>query len=507
MATKFFLRTKQEKGTASLYTRINRPKFGITNWYLCTKIKVSIESWTKAEKSSKALNNYYSTDEGAAVQKRIAEVEAIIRDYFKECTVSADEAKRELEDSISNVVNEEGIKAKEETEKRQKERKENRLCGIANYYQHFVDGINDGTIRRKREQKLYKKSSVSVWRFFGRYLADYLKLKDAESMTFDQIDKVFADGFVIYLENLGLMSGTINKQIACFRRLCNAAANDSKNRNQISVSVWHEREVKDKEKRAEIALSDAEINALYDMSLAGIREKVRDVWMLGFFSGQRVSDYTRLTRDNFVRSENGVGMITLTQQKTDTEVFVPIIDDRVNEICEKYDYNFPKVNKRDVNRYIKEVLCELAKSVPSLSEIVQTRLTMQEREKEQLFISLEKRIRSGEKLHGDELKYYKRMKAYSVSHESGDLLWKRDKGGGIVKYKWELVGSHTSRRSAVTSLYNTGLLDAKDIMSISGHTTLKNFEGYIRRGAIEQAERIAEKVAKAREVSLMKKEA
>jgi integrase len=99
------------------------------------------------------------------------------------------------------------------------------------------------------------------------------------------------------------------------------------------------------------------------------------------------------------------------------------------------------------------------------------------------------------------------MKAYSVSHESGDLLWKRDESGSVVKYKWELVGSHTSRRSAVTSLYNTGLLDAKDIMSISGHDSLKNFEGYIRRGAVEQAERIAAKMAKARELSLTKKEA
>ena len=43
-------------------------------------------------------------------------------------------------------------------------------------------------------------------------------------------------------------------------------------------------------------------------------------------------------------------------------------------------------------------------------------------------------------------------------------------------------------------------------MSISGHTTLKNFETYIRRGAVEQAERIAEKAAKAKEVALNAKE-
>ena len=50
----------------------------------------------------------------------------------------------------------------------------------------------------------------------------------------------------------------------------------------------------------------------------------------------------------------------------------------------------------------------------------------------------------------------------------------------------------------MTSLYNTGLLDAKEIMSISGHKTLQNYENYIRRGAQEQAERIFDKVAKAK---------
>ena len=89
-------------------------------------------------------------------------------------------------------------------------------------------------------------------------------------------------------------------------------------------------------------------------------------------------------------------------------------------------------------------------------------------------------------------------------HESGDTLYKRDFAGRAIKERWELVGSHTSRRSAITSLYNTGLFDAKEIMSISGHRTLTNYENYIRRGAQEQAERIADKMAKAKNMKLKK---
>lgn len=506
MATTFFLRTKQTKGTANLYTRINRPKFGISNWYLCTQISVDVEAWNKAQKSLKAQAAYYSTEEGKKVQEKLVKIEGVIKDAFLSGLVVSAEDKSKLEQEIGNIVNEEGLKAKEETEQRQKEREEKKLCIIANYYAHFAEGIKSKTIRQKRENKVYQEGSVTVWRVFGDYLYNYLKIKGWESRTFDDIDKAFADGFVIYLENLGLMPSTINKQITCFRRLCNSAAEDGKNKNLTSVRVWHERDLKDKEKRAEIALSDEEINALYDMKLDGIREKVRDIWVLGFFSAQRVSDYTKLTKDNFSETKNGVPVITLTQQKTGNDVVVPILDDRVFKICKKYRYRFPKLDKRDINRYIKDVLCDLSESVPSLKELYRTQLSMKEREKEEGFIRMEKRIKSGEKLQGEELKYYKKMKAYAVTHESGSKLWKRDSAGFVVKCKWELVSSHTSRRSAVTSLYETNLLNAKQIMSISGHTTLKNFEGYIKRGAIEQAESIAEKLASIKELKLKKKE-
>ena len=505
MATKFFLRTKQTNGTANLYTRINRPKLSISNWYICTNISVSIESWNKAEKSPKALNAYYATDEGKAVQKRLNEVEALIRDSFANGTISAHEDKGKLERLIADIVNEEGIKAKEETEQRKKEREEKELCVIWNYYKYFLNAIKKGDIRAKGKE--YKRGSISVWETFGKHLKAYLSYKYAESMTFDQINRSFAGGFVSFLEGKELMIGTINQQITCFRRLCNAAVEDEKCTNAVSVKVWHERKAEDNEKRTEIALTDREINALYDMPLEGMREKVRDIWMIGFLSAQRVSDYSKLTRDNFKQTPNGLNVIVLKQKKTGNDITIPILDERVFELCRKYNYNFPKVSKDYLNDIIKQILKDLSVTVPSLAEWSRTLLCMKERQKEEAFISMRKRVEGGERLHGEELKRYKKMLAYAVEHESGDKLFKRDFSNAVIKQKWEMVSSHTSRRSAVTSLYNTGLFDAKDIMSISGHTTLKNFETYIRRGAIEQAESIAEKFAKAKEVTLKTKEA
>ena len=72
------------------------------------------------------------------------------------------------------------------------------------------------------------------------------------------------------------------------------------------------------------------------------------------------------------------------------------------------------------------------------------------------------------------------MEQYAREHDSKDgQLYKRDYEGRVIKAKWEMISTHTCRRSAVTQMYDSGLYDVRDMMSISGHTTLTNFETYI----------------------------
>nr|WP_320037199.1 hypothetical protein [uncultured Bacteroides sp.] len=63
------------------------------------------------------------------------------------------------------------------------------------------------------------------------------------------------------------------------------------------------------------------------------------------------------------------------------------------------------------------------------------------------------------------------------------LVFNYTKGGELVtetKEKWELVSSHTARRSAATNLYLTGRMKTYEIMQLTGHTTEKNFFRYIK---------------------------
>lgn len=61
----------------------------------------------------------------------------------------------------------------------------------------------------------------------------------------------------------------------------------------------------------------------------------------------------------------------------------------------------------------------------------------------------------------------------------------------ITKQKWELISSHTARRSGATNLYNTGRIRINEIMQVTGHTTEKSFMRYIKNSKQDNARKMA----------------
>ena len=508
---KFFLQTKKKSGTATLYARINRPSLGVKQWYVNTGIKVDVTEWTKAQSGAKYLTKYLSTEEGKKVQTLTGIVDGIIRNFFDGIKSVSTESKDLLAERIKAVVRLDADKAEEEVMQRElnaikakADDEKNRLCQVWNYYEFFLNGIKDGSIRHG-EQKRYTPSSISAWTTFGKHLKGFLDYRHSPTMTFEEIDRTTATAFITYLERKALMKATISQQTNHFRKLCNIAAEDGKNHNGTSLRVWKSHEQKDDEKRAEIVLSDREIDALYELKLSGHLEQCRDLWILGYFSAQRVSDYSNFTRDNFAINEDGTPVIRLCQQKTQTELEVPILDDRVFELCEKYNYHFPPLKRDAINRGIKAASKMLAESVPTLNQWEVTLLAAKEREKEQWFIETKERVEAGEKLHGEESKRYKRLMEYATEHDSGDFLYKRDYQGRVIRQRWELVSCHTTRRSMITSLHKSGLFSDREIMSVSGHSTIKSYEKYMKVKKTERATDIFNKFKKAKEIKMQKK--
>lgn len=506
---KFYLKTTKASGKSNLYIEVKRPKFGV-RWILNTEISVDVKDWTKAQSESKYLVKYFSTEAGQKVQTLMSTVEDVINNFFDSIDSVDQESKKNLLYKIHAVVRLDGNKAEEELKQREQdaikakaEEEENRLCQVWNYYEYFLSGIKDGSIRHG-EQKRYTDSSISAWTTFGKHLQGFLEFRLCPNMTFEDIDRTTATAFITYLESKELMKGTISQQINHFRKLCNIAAEDGKNRNGTSLKVWKSHEQKDEDKRAEIVLSDYEVDALYNMNLTGYVEQCRDLWILGYFSAQRVSDYSNFSRDNFGINEDGTPVIRLRQKKTETELEVPILDERVFEICDKYNYRFPNLKRDAINRGIKMACKMLAESVPTLNQWEVTLLAAKERDKELWYIDTKKRVEAGEKLHGEESKRFKRLQEYASEHDSGDMLYKRDYQGRVIRQRWELVSCHTTRRSMITTLHKSGLFSDREIMSVSGHSTIKSYEKYMKVKKTERATDIFNKFKKAKEIKLKK---
>ena len=408
-----------------------------------TGIMVGVAVWNKAHSSVKELAKFNATEEGKRVNGKAEEVDGVISKFFEGRKTISDDDKALLLKRIGDVVHLDAIKAEEELEKRRRDEERrkreedaSRLLTVMGYYEYFLAGIKDGSIRHG-EQKRYGASSLSSWVTFGKHLKGFLEAHGALKLTFEEIDRATPTAFTTYLESRQMMKSTIGQQINHFRKLCNIAAEDGKNRNGASLKVWSSCDAKDEEKRAEIVLTDGEIDALYNMRLEGYVEQCRDLWILGYFSAQRVSDFSVFSKENFAVNGDGTPVIRLRQKKTGTQLEVPILDDRVFDICDKYNYHFPSLGRDAINRGIKMACKQLAESVPSLNEWEVTLLSAKERDKEAWYIETRKRVEAGEKLHGEATKRYKRMMEYADAHDSGDMLYSRDYQGRVIRRRWD----------------------------------------------------------------------
>ena len=457
----FFTRTKNEKGYATLYTRIRKrsPKVDI---FVNSLIQVDIITWKKAKSGLDEWNKFLKTKDGKEIYSKMQDVDNAIDNLTEQGIYE----KSLIDEAVANVIykemreqqrikEEEERKAKEEQERMEAEKEAARKADVILFLQNYLSGIKNGSIKFKGET--YEKNTCKVWNsFYGilkRFYASY-------PFTWTDINKTLTDRFLCFMESEGYMVKSINKYLICFRAMVGYALEQGMHENTIALKSFSKKKVQESDKAKEIYLTGAELQALYEMKLDGLKETVRDVFLVGCYTCQRFSDYSRLERENFTTTAKGTRIVRIVQEKTGNSVVIPILNDNLLHIAEKYDYEIPKVNDVVLNRYIKLVLKELSVTVPSLSRLERTVLTMKERSKE----------------------------------ERGEVSYIRDAKGYVVKPRYELVSSHTARRSGITNLYLTGLFDSFQMMSVSGHKDEKTFNEYIKLSSDEIADAIAKKI-------------
>ncbi|ANH83555.1 hypothetical protein A8C56_23575 [Niabella ginsenosidivorans] len=177
-----------------------------------------------------------------------------------------------------------------------------------------------------------------------------------------------------------------------------------------------------------IYLNEQDIEKLHQPELEGIFDRVRDLLLLGCYTGLRFSDWGQLNQALITSSS-----IELFQTKTGGRVVIPMRA-QLQAIIDKYG-GFPNVmTNQEFNRHVKTV-CK------------QVGIT-------------------------DTVQYTEVKGAQRVV---------------IQQPKYELVSSHTGRRSFATNAYLSGM-PVPSIMAITGHRTEKAFLAYLRLTKEEHAQ-------------------
>ncbi len=296
------------------------------------------------------------------------------------------------------------------------------------FFEKFIELCKTRMNNRRGGQLLSYKTSREYARTY-RYVLDYERSANLH-VEFDDINQAFIDGFVTYLQSLKLATNTIGHKITCIKALMRSAFEQELTTNHKFQFIKNQTEESDS-----VALTEEEIQQLVDLDLSknARLERARDLFIVGCWTGLRFSDVSKLHKEHI----GDDGIINITQTKTNHNVYIPL-HPIVKEILEKYNYQLPELSNQKFNQYIKEV-CHLAKIDKSFMKSI---------------------TRGGVK----ETTTYK---------------------------KWQIVSSHTARRSFATNLYLSGF-PSISIMAITGHRTEAAFLKYIKVSRAEHAKKLME---------------
>lgn len=321
---------------------------------------------------------------------------------------------------------------------------------VAIYFGKIEEEVKDVVTFYSFTENFIKQSKIRVNETTGkkisyRTLNDYERLvsflKDFEQknkyeITFDSINLEFYYDFKNYLEEQNFSVNTIGKYIKTLKVFMNAATEQGYNTN---LSYKNKRFVKPVAESQNIYLNINELNSIIklDLSKNPAMDNARDLFIIGAFTGLRVSDFNGLTEKN-IKTFKGKRFFHVIVQKTGKYLPIPLHPE-VEKILKKNNGHPPnKMKNQDINDELPRIGAKA-----KIKEIIT-------------------------------IKYIK--------------------GGKEVvemKQKYKLIKNHTARRSFCTNAYIAGM-STLDIMAISGHSSEKTFLNYIKITADERALKIAE---------------
>ena len=287
---------------------------------------------------------------------------------------------------------------------------------------------NDKTIKTSGEHK--GASTMETYLIVLKDFNNFLLEKGREVIGFEDINLALIKEYETYLFNKKV-KGERTTATSTVGNKCVQLISIIKRAELYNLIDIHEAKLdkytKPKSRQGdenEISLSEEDINKIHSLKLSGKEEVVRDVFILQCWTGQRFSDMLSLNKGIVKDTDNGQ-ILEIVQTKRTHRVAIPLFPVAL-EILKKYNFNLPEISKNTMLRYLK---------------IIGFKAGLTE-----------------------------------------DHIVTEDRGGKVtnsIKQRWELIGTHTARRSYISNMLKRGY-DSHLLMKITGHTTEEAFKRYVK---------------------------
>jgi integrase len=307
--------------------------------------------------------------------------------------------------------------------RQEQKRKEPKKIDLNTYIENYIKELETGKRLTEKDKKRYSPGTIKNFKGFQVQFNNYQNEKH-KKLNFENITIDFYNDYTGYFTQKDYSLNTIGRHVKNLKTIMRAARDEGLHQNN-EIDRKHFKILKTDVDS--IYLTEKEIQDIYKLDLAKepVLDLTRDIFLVGCYTAQRFSDYSRINKTHIRELENGTRIIELRQQKTGERVIIPIKPELL-QILKKYNYNLPKTYEQKINENIKKV--------------------------------------------GSKAKITDKQEIETI------------KGGLTVKNtisKNQLIKTHTARRTGATLMYLSGI-PSIDIMKITGHKTEREFLKYIK---------------------------
>jgi len=215
---------------------------------------------------------------------------------------------------------------------------------------YFQDVIDDKLKAADREGRNKRNSVIPSYENTLFVLKEFQR-RCQYRVNWDSVNMKFYNRFMDYMKAKGLKANTRGLRIKYLKAVLRKATASGINTNLAFTDPAFKAVSEDVDS---IYLDETELFDLHSLELNEYQSRVRDLFLITAWTGLRISDVKRITRDN-IRGN----YIHITTQKTGAGVVIPV-HPVVEDIFRKYDYRLPTYTEQHLNRELREIGPKLA---------------------------------------------------------------------------------------------------------------------------------------------------